>query len=713
MLCEAVCGLELTLSGDRLVGVRGDRRDPFSRGHVCPKAAALPDITHDPDRIRKPQRRIGDRWYEVSWQEALAEAGERLAEIQKTHGRSAVGLYLGNPTVHSYSGLLAATLLSRALGSRARFSATSVDQLPHMLASLEMFGHQLLLPVPDIDRCQHLLVLGANPLASNGSLFTAGGIKRRIEALRRRGGTMVVVDPRRTETAALADQHHFLRPGGDAFLLLAMLHTIFAEGRERPGRLEPWLEDLSRLRRLVSPFPPERVADRCGLGPDVIRALARDFAAASSAACHGRVGVCTQEFGGVAAWLVMVLNIVTGNLDRPGGLMFTTPAVDLVGLATRLGQRGHFGAWKTRVRGLPEFGGELPCATLAEEMDTPGAGQIRGFITFAGNPVLSTPNGARLEQALARLDFMVSVDIYRNETTRHAHLLLPTQFGPERDHYDLTFHALAVRNTARYVRAAVPPPPGVRSDWDVLLDLARALRTSGGGRPGLGLGLRLRALQRLGPRRILDLLLRTGPHGALRGGRLSLAELQRHPHGIDLGPLQPRLPGLLASTGGAIHLVPDRFASDLARLERELANPPAPGLVLIGRRHLRSNNSWMHNSARLVKGRDRCTLLMHPQDARARALANGATALLSSRQGRALVTLELSEDICPGVVSLPHGFGHHRDGSRLQVARRHAGVSFNDLSDESIVDPLSGTAVLNGIPVEVTAAAPDGQPGNG
>jgi len=694
MLCEAVCGLTVEVEGDSAGRVRGDPDDPFSRGHVCPKAAAIVDVQDDPDRIRAPQRREGGRWQAVSWKAALDEAGTRLAEVQREHGRSAVGVYLGNPTVHSYSALLATPFFNRALGTRARFSATSVDQLPHMLAALEMFGHQVLLPVPDVDRTRFFLVLGANPLASNGSLMTAGGISRRLDDLRKRGGKLVVVDPRRTETAAAADQHLAIRPGSDALLLLAMLQVLFEEQRVGLRHLAPFTDGLGLLRDAAARFPPEEVAAHTGVGASAIRDLARDFASAPAAVAYGRVGTCTQEFGGLSAWLIVALNAVTGNLDREGGFMFATPAADLVALASRTGNRGHFGRWRSRVRGLPEFGGELPAATLAEEIDTPGKGRIRALVTFAGNPVLSTPNGARLERALAGLEYMVSIDLYRNETTRHANLILPTSFGFERDHYDLAFYALAVRNAARYAKPFRPPPPGVRGDFQVLLDLALAVRRQGGGRPGWALGAWLRAARMLGERRLLDLLLRFGPH------RLSLRKLEQSPHGIDLGPLRPQLPARLG--GRRLRLAPDVFLRDLDRLASVLTRPATNGLVLIGRRALRSNNSWMHNSLRLVKGPPGCVLLMHPADAAVRGLKKGESARVESRVGSVEVPVDVTGDVMPGVVSLPHGWGHVRDGAALSVAAAHAGASLNDLTDEQSLDALSGNAAFNGVPVTVT-----------
>jgi len=682
MLCEAVCGV--TVEGD---SVRGDPDDPFSQGHICPKAAAIPDVQNDPDRLRAPQRRMASgKWQSISWDEALDEAGWKLAEIQRKYGRNAVGLYLGNPSVHSYSAMLAVPLFSRALGSRSRFSATSVDQLPQMLAALQMFGHQLLMPVPDVDRTHFFLMLGANPLASNGSLMTAGGISRRLAGLRDRGGKLVVVDPRRTETALTADQHFAIRPGTDAFLLLAILHVLFEENRVRLGRIESFTDGLLPLREAVRDFTPERAAERTGISADEIRSLAREFSDAPAAVAYGRVGTCTQEFGGLVAWLIVALNAVTGNLDREGGFMFTTPAADLVRLAERTGDRGHFGVWRSRVRGLPEFGGELPAATMAEEIDTPGDGQIRALVTFAGNPVLSTPNGARLDRALAGLEYMVSVDLYRNETTRHANLILPTSFGFERDHYDIVFYLLSVRNAARYVKALVPPPPGVRGDFEVLLDLALSLKRHGGGRKGSTLPLRIARLT--GEKRLLDLMLRFGPH------KLSLRKLEESPHGIDLGPLKP---GRLEH----IRLAPEIFLNDLERLR---ASTNADGLVLIGRRALRSNNSWMHNSLRLVKGPPGCVLLIHPDDAAARGLSAGSLARVRSRVGSVEVPVSITPDVARGVVSLPHGWGHGRDGADLAVAAAHAGASLNDLTDELSIDALSGNAAFNGVPVEVEAA---------
>lgn len=709
-LCEAMCGIAVEVEDGRIRRIAGDPADPFSRGHVCPKAVALRDVHEDPDRLRRPLRRTARGWAAVSWEEAFDEAAGRLREIQAQHGNDAVGVYLGNPTVHHLGAMLFAPTFVRALRTRNRFSATSVDQLPHHYAAHFMFGHPLLIPVPDVDRTDFFLILGANPVASNGSLMTAPGMRRRLRAIRERGGKVVVVDPRRSETAALADAHHFIRPGTDALLLLAMLHTLFAEDLVRPGRLAGFTDGTARVEALAAAFPPERVAERTGIDAGAVRELARAFAEAKAAVCYGRIGVSTQAFGAVCQWLINVINVVTGNLDRPGGAMFTTPAVDVV--RQRKGRRP--GRWKSRVRGLPEFGGELPVATLAEEILTGGEGQIRALVTFAGNPVLSTPNGARLEDALPKLDFMLSIDLYLNETTRHADLILPPAGALESAHYDLVFHLLAVRNTARYSPALFEPEPGAKYDWEIFRELRK--RMEAGRRPKrVGAWIRRKVQDRMTPERMLDLGLRRGPYGVWGGRKLSreglsLKKLKRHPHGVDLGPLVPRLPERLHTSDRRIHLAPEALVADVKRVEAELPAPEADGgfdLALIGRRQLRSNNSWMHNTVRLVKGKERCTLLIHPRDAEARGIRPGQPVEVRSRVGAVVLPAEVSDEMMPGVVSIPHGWGHHRPGVRLRVAERHAGVSLNDLTDDRLVDPLCGNAAFSNVRVGVRPHAPE------
>ncbi len=691
-LCEAICGLNIEVGQDddgrsRILSIKGDPLDPFSRGHVCPKAVALQDIQDDPDRLRQPHKRVGEQWQAIDWDEAFSLAADRLWAIQQAHGRNAVAVYQGNPSVHNYGLMTHSNYFLGLLKTRNRFSATSVDQLPQHLTSHLLYGHGLLLPIPDIDHTDFMLILGGNPLASNGSIMTVPDVEKRLKALRARGGRLVVVDPRRSETAAMADQHLFVRPGGDAALLCALLNTLFAEGLARGSHLP--VNGLQQLREAIVPFSAEAMSAHCGIGAAQIRQLARDFAAADKAVCYGRMGVSTQVFGTLCHWLVQVINLVSGNLDREGGALCTEPAVDLV--ASTSG--GHFNAWQSRVSGLPEYGGELPVAALAEEILTPGEGQVRALITVAGNPVLSTPNGRQLDQALADLDFMLSIDLYINETTRHADLILPSTSALENDHYDSTFNLLAVRNVTRFNRAILAKPEGALHDWEIFVGLAQAFAWRA--------GVELRPT--MAPSRMIDHALRSGRYGEASDWNLSVATLEQHPHGLDLGPLRANLGRRLATASNAVEVAPQMLLDDLQRLARQA--PPAPGeLLLIGRRHVRSNNSWMHNFHRLVKGKPRHQLLMHPQDLRQRHLQDGQRVRISSRTGILEVEVQACEDMMPGVVSLPHGFGHARLGVHLRVAQAQAGVSANDLTDERLRDPISGNAALNGVPVQVEAA---------
>ena len=696
-LCEAGCGVAVTVDGDRVLAVRGDEADPFSKGYICPKASALADLHDDPDRLKRPvvrDARSPSGWREVSWDEAIELVASKLGGIRDAYGKHAIAVYQGNPTAHNLGLLTYGQLLLRTLGTRNAYSATSLDQLPHMLAALLVFGNQLLMPVPDIDRCDLFICLGANPLASNGSIMTAPDVKSRLKAIRDRGGQVIVLDPRRTETAEKADRHLFIRPGTDAVLLLAMIHVVFTENLVKLGRLGA--TGLETLRSAAAGWTPERAAAITGVAAADVRELTRALATTKRAVLYGRIGICTQEFGGLSAWLCYALDALTGHVDEQGGLMFTTPAIDPLPLAEHIGFDGGFGRWKSRVSGKPEFGGELPVAVLAEEIETSGDGQIRALITSAGNPVLSAPGGPRLEQAFRELDFMVSIDPYINETTRLAHVILPPTSPLERSHYDVALNAFAVRNVARYSPPLFERSPDARHDWEICL----ALWTRLGAPRRLGRGARLveRALGKLGPEAILELGLRLGPH------RLSMKKLRAAPHGIDLGALEPRLPGRLGTEDHKLHLAPAEYLADLARLERTFARAPNGELVMVGRRHLRSNNSWMHNSERLVKGPPRCTLLIHPDDAAARGVADGGRAKVSTRTGVIVLPVEVTDEMMRGVVSVPHGWGHGRSGVKLRVAAAHAGESVNDIIDPARIDELSGTSALTGQPVEVAPA---------
>ncbi|GAA3522091.1 molybdopterin-dependent oxidoreductase [Nocardioides daeguensis] len=693
-LCEATCGLLLTIEDGSVTGVRGNPDDPLSRGHVCPKGVAIGDVHADPDRLRRPVRRIGRgddaRWEEIGWDEALDLVADGLARAVNEHGEDALAIYLGNPNVHSLGSMTHGVALAQSFRTRNKFSATSVDQLPHQVLGYLLYGHQLLLPVPDIDRTSYFLVLGANPMASNGSLMTVPDFPGRLRELRARGGRMVVLDPRRTETAKVADEHHFVRPGTDAWVLLALLHVLFAEGLTRPPA---YVDGLAGVEELVAGFPPELAEQASGVPAGEIRRIARDFAAADGAAAYGRIGVSTQEFGTLCQWAVQMINLVTGNLDREGGALLTNPAIDAVGRG--LIGRGHHDRYRSRVRQVPEFGGELPVAVLREEIETPGEGQVRALLTVAGNPVLSTPDGASLDRAIQGLDFYAAIDIYLNETTRHADVVLPPTTLLERDHYDLVFHLLAVRNTARFTPAVFAKKRDQRHDWEIFRDLYLRVTRRRRRKPPLKRRIATEARMRMSPTFLIGMLLRSGR------SQTTLTELRRHPEGVDLGPLRAgQLPGRLRTRSGRIDALPALVAQDVARL-RQRALPRDGELLLIGRRHQRDCNSWMHNTDRLTRGRARHQLLMHPTDLASRGLSDGALVTVRSRVGEVRVEVAATEDVMPGVVSLPHGYGHGRTGARLAVAAGVAGVSINDLTDADRLD-VSGNAALSGVPVTVT-----------
>jgi anaerobic selenocysteine-containing dehydrogenase len=697
--CEALCGLRITTEGERVVSIRGNPDDPLSRGHICPKATALQDVHEDPDRLRGPVRRVGDGWEEICWIEALDLAAAGIAAVQRAHGRHSVAMYLGNPVAHKYSALIGGLLLGDVLHTKNRYSASSVDQAPHMFAAWQMFGHPLAMPVPDIERVMHLVVLGANPIVSNGSIMTAPDMKRRLKELRERGGRLVVIDPRRTETAEVADAFHFVRPGSDALLLLAWVHVLFDEGLAQTDGVN----GADALAEVARPWTPERVAEATGIAPDALRTLVREHAAADGAVLYGRLGVSTTEFGGLASWLVYAVSALTGNLDRPGGLMWAAPAADLVELTRFGGPSGSWGRWRTRTSDLPELNGELPAAAMADEMT--GEGRVRALITVAGNPVLSTPNGRKLAEALDGLDFQVAIDPWITATSSHADLILPPVSHLETDHFGLAFHGLAVRNTVKYCAPVFPRPEGALDDWEILTGLASRLAATSDHKAARKDRLTVGAARALGARGVLDLALRTGRHGVLRrpfGRRLTLKKLERLDSGMDLGPLEPAGAARITTPSGRVEVAPRLCLDDLPRLEAAFEEGRfTGGLRLIGRRQLRGCNSWLHNSERMQRGKQRrCTLMMHPDDAAERGLKDGQTVTVTSRVGQVTTQLEVA-DVMPGVVSMPHGWGHAGTGARLAVAEKAGGASVNDLTDDALVDRLTGNAALSGVRVEV------------
>ncbi|MFD8536574.1 molybdopterin-dependent oxidoreductase [Streptomyces rubrogriseus] len=731
-LCEATCGLALTVDGSTVTAARGDRDDVLSRGFICPKGASFGAVDSDPDRLRAPLVRRNGELREATWEEAFDAVAAGVRPLVERYGPHSVGVVLGNPNVHTMAGALYPNVLLGALGSRSLFTASTLDQMPKHVSSGLLFGDANAIPVPDLDRTDHLLLIGANPLESNGSLCTAPDFPGRLKALRARGGTLTVIDPRRTRTAKLADRHVAIRPGTDALLLAAMVHVLYEEGLVDLGALAPHVEGVDDVAAAVRDFTPESVAAACDVEPDVTRALARELAAARTAAVYGRIGSCTVPHGTLASWLVDVLNILTGNLDRPGGALFPQAATDRTPRPAGPGRGFALGRWRSRVSGHPEAKGELPLSALAEEIDTAtDAGEpVRALLTVAANPVLSAPDGDRLDKALDSLDFMVSVDPYLNETSRHAHVVLPPPPPAQSPHHDFAFNTLAVRNQVRYTRPAVPLEPGRMAETEILARLTLAVGGAHGTDPAAVDAMVIeQTLARSvrephspvygrdpaeptalltgenGPERRLDLMLRLGPYGDGFGARpdgLTLERLLAHPHGIDLGPLRPRLPQPLKTRSGKVELLPAPIAADLPRLARARDERPA-GLVLVGRRHLRSNNSWMHNVPALTGGSNRCTLHVHPEDAARLGLRGAQPVRVKGPGGAVTVPAEVTDAVRPGVVSLPHGWGHDRPGTRQTHAATDPGVNVNQLLDGSALDPLSGNAVLNGVPVTLTA----------
>ena len=724
-LCEACCGLEVKTEAAQVIGIRGAEQDVFSHGYICPKGFSLKDLHEDPDRLRTPRIKRDGVFVEATWDEAFAEIARRLPSVMQAGGADAVGLTIGNPAAHKVSLLAYTPRLVRALGTRNVFSASTLDQMPKQLSAGLMFGHWLSIPLPDLERTDHLLILGANPMISNGSLWTVPDYRGKSKAMRARGGRIVVVDPRRSETAAAADEHVAIRPGGDHFLLLGLVHTLFAEGLVKLGRLAEHVNGLDAVRAAVADFPPEVTAAGCGISADTQRRLARELAAAPHAAVYGRIGTCTTRFGTVNSWLVDVINVLIGALDAEGGAMFAKAAAFAPNTQGQpgIGKGVTTGRRHSRVSGAPEVFGELPITLLAEEIETAGAGQIRALITIASNPVLSAPNGPRLAQALAQLDFMLSLDIYINETTRHADVILPGLSPLEDLHFDVAFPQLSHRNHARFSGPVFDAPAGMPQEWQTILRLCalaegrgididvqqlddEAITADVKRFAGAQADAVLAALQPWrGPERLIDLQLRTGPYGDQFGrqpGGLTLAKVKAASTvaegGIDLGPLQPRIPEVLRTPSGRIELAPPSILADLASVRVE----PAPAFSLIGRRDTRSGNSWMHNLPVLAKGPQRCTLLVHPADADRLGLTEFAT--VKSAVGELVARVERSADMSPGVVSLPHGWGHDLDGVELAVARERPGVNMNALLDDAVRDPLSGNAVLSGVAVEIEAA---------
>jgi len=717
------------------VRIRGDRDDVFSHGFICPKGSTLKQLHEDPDRLRKPLVKRDGKHVEVSWEEAWQVVNDGLMGVIERHGRGALSAYLGNPNAHNLGPQLFSAVMLRSMGSRNVFSASTVDQVPKHVAGGLMFGTPQSIPVPDVDHTDYLMMLGANPYASNGSLCTSPDFPGRIQAIRARGGKVVVVDPRRTKTAEESDEWISIRPGTDGLFLAAMVNVMFAENLVSiEPRIASLLNGVDELRDAVAAFTPAAVQEVTGVSAETTTRLARELCGAPTAAVYGRIGVNTVEFGTTNAWLIDAINVLTGNIDSRGGAMFTTPGT---GSSTTRGAAGKgkgfaMGRGHSRVSNKPEVLGEYPVAVLAEEITTPGENQVRALITVAGNPVLSTPHSNQLDAALAELEFMVSIDIYLNETTRHADVILPPPSALEKDHYDVGLYIYAVRNIANYSVPVLQKDDASPEEHEILLKLAGILQGLGPDNDPLALEEQtiyamvtgavsnsgsnihgrdadeilnmLSAGGRRGTARNLDFALQTGPYGAAFGanpGGLSLDVLLANPHGVDLGALEPKMPEMLRTPSGRIELSPEVFINDLKRLKESMVDVDLDQMLLVGRRDLKSNNSWMHNIKVLTKGSLSCTAHIHPNDAARIGAVTGTALRIASRVGEVQVPAEVTDSVRPGVVSLPHGWGHSAPGTKMSVAGEKAGVNSNILTDDQVLDPLSGNAVLSAIPVTV------------
>ena len=682
-LCEANCGVLMTVEDGKVTSVKGNPDHVLSEGYICPKATAIPDLQNDPDRLRNPIKRAGEDWEEISWEQALLEISNKHQQI--VSGPKVAALYLGNPNAHNYSNSFSMRGLTKSWGAKGIYSASTLDQLPHMICQKWVYGHNALYPVPDIDRTMYMLCVGGNPLASNGSLWTVPNVKKRIQRLQARGGKFVVIDPRKSETAKVADEHYFVKPGTDTALFLGLLLALDEAGLINPGRLMPMLKGWDAAWAQIHQFNLDELSDYCGVPADDMRAIAAELGSGKPAIVYGRMGVSVVKHGTLNHYLIQLLNISTGNVDREGGVMFPDSIIDPV----ESSGTGSYGRYHNRLSGRPEVLGELPAAELAPEITTKGEGQIGALLTIAGNPVLSAPGGRQLDDALETLELMVSIDMYVTETTRHADYILPPCGPLERDHYPLFFTPLAIRNYAAYSPALFEKEEGSKADWEIMADLDGAIRIAQGENE---------APEKIDPRIILDQMMQASPHN------ITMAEIEAHPNGYDMGPLKPRLPERLKTEDGLIQCAPELPLKDLAEFKAGLGTTQTPQFSLIGRRHIRSNNSWLHNSHRLLKGPNRCTLMIHPDDARGLGLEDEDMAVVSNHVGTVELPAEITEDIMPGVVSIPHGFGHGRKGVKLSVAASNPGVSMNDLTDPALIDDLSGNAVLNGVPVTISRA---------
>ena len=668
----------------------------------------MEEVVNDHDRVLKPLRRKRDGSFEeVSWESALSDISARLSDVLDEHGKESVAWYMGNPGAFSYSHTLWAKGFLDAIGSPHYYTAGSQDVNNRFAASALLYGSPLVVPIPDLRRTDFLLMVGANPLVSHGSVLSAPRVREQLLGLEKRGGRVVVVDPRRSETAKQFE-HLPIRPDADAWLLLSLLQVVLDEGLADRGWLAEHAKGADELERLVAGHSPEDTESRTGVPADRARELARAFAEAPSAAAYGRTGSCLGRFGTLVSFLLDALNAVTGNLDSPGGAVFGRPPIALDDVAERVGL-ASYGKTRARFGDFPDVIGNLPASLLPREIETPGARQVKAMFVSAGNPVLSVPDGDAMERALGKLDLMVALDFYVNETTKHADYVLPTTTLYERDDVPIAFLGFFSQPFIQTTERVIEPRGESRQEWEIIDDLSRRMGLAPYSIPAL------RAAAKLGfrptPQRLVDLLLRTGPKGDLFGARrggLSLDELRKHPHGLLLG--EEIETGVLGDKvrhkGSRVHLAPPEIVEEMTRAESSNGDDPAYPLRLIGLRELRSHNSWMHNAPMLMRGGRVQALRVHPDDAAACGLEDGGEVSVESKSGAVTVPVKVTDEMMPGAVALPHGWGH-RGGWKL--ANEHAGANVNLLasSDPEDLERLAGMAHLNGIPVRLEPVAPD------
>ncbi len=700
-LCEAMCGLQIELDRGEVLSIKGHKEDIYSRGHICPKGVALKELHTDKDRLKEPIKRTANGWKKITWEEAYDTVEREMKKIRKQHGNNAIATYTGNPTVHNAGTALTLYDTINAINTKNRYASHSMDSVPVFVVNQLMYGHAMLSPVPDIEKLDYFLIIGANPIASNGSFMSTPDIRGKLKAIQDRGGKVVVLDPRFTETAKKASEHYFISPESDVLLLLAITNEIFKRKAVVSSRVLDFSDHLDQLKQLVEGYTISSIAPNTGITAEQINHIVDDLLAHDNSVLYGRLGINTQSHGTLCQWLINCINILLGKMDEPGGLMFTLPAIDYVKL---MAHESKMFRYKSRVRQYQEIVGEFPTATLAEEILTEGEGQVKALLTIAGNPARSAPNSALMEEALGALDFMVAVDMYINETTKYANIILPPAVGLETMHYSFVLHIIATRNTTKFSPAPIPISDKQRYDWQILGELQRRL-FSGNSLQKIKNNIN----SRIHPRTKLDMALKTGPYGVL-GGRfmkkdgLSLKRLLEKKEGIELSPLKPVFPERLFTENKRVDLVPSQMAEELRKLPDWFSAQEAEQFPfkLIGRRHLRSNNSWMHNLPMLAGGSRRCTAMIHPDDAEDLGIVDGEKILVSSPIGSINIVAEVTDHVARGVVCIPHGWGHESQGVGLQVARQEAGINVNDIVDHRRVDPLSYNAAFSGQLVAVS-----------